>query len=148
MPRQAARHITLEEAPNAEEEWDEEDDFMDGGRDAALAAGLVAAGGGSPSPAGSQPGAALDAARVWMGKPAGGAFGAAARMPRRRPEPFETAVKVEPPASPVPGAEDASGSSDEELLAACKRVELAAAGAKAAEVMERMGAGSAGPAAA
>ena len=142
MPRQAARHITLEEVPN--EEWDEEDDFMNGGGDAALAAGLVAAGGGSPSPAGSQPGAALDAARMWMGKPAGGAFGAAARTPRRRPEPFETAVKVEPPASPAPAnGEDASESSDEALLAACKRVELAAAGAKAAEVMERMGGGAA-----
>ena len=89
----------------------------------------------------------MAAARLWMGQPAGGSFGAAARLPRRRPEPFETAIKSEPPASPAPGVEDASGSSDEELLSAVKRVELAAAGAKAAEVMERMGAGAAGAAA-
>jgi hypothetical protein len=143
-----ARHQSLAE-PVAEE-W-EDDAFMHEGGDDALAAGLLAAGGGSPAPAAPvspevpvSP-VSLEDARLYMatGAPFGSAgFGAAARPQRRRPEPFVRVVKTEPATRPEESEEE---SDEADLLAACKRVEFAAAGAKAAEVMDRMNADAASP---
>jgi hypothetical protein len=131
QPSLQARHVNLVEPE--EEEWDEDDDVMEGGDDAALAAGLQSAAGSS------QPGATSAAPQFLPGQVRGSAaFGAAGRPRRRRVEPY---VKEESPASLAVAVENLS-ESDEELLSACKRVELAAAAAAAAEVMNRMGAGA------
>jgi hypothetical protein len=109
------------------------------GGDAALAAGLLSANGGV------QPGAILAAPQLAgdgiPGRCRGtAAFGAACRQQRRRIEPY---VKDEAPASREALAVENLSESDEELLAACKRVEHEAAASAAAEVMARMGAAAA-----